>query len=586
MAQRQDTAPFGANCVGMGTCGRRQLALAAVTLLSASLLCALPAAAAETYTVYHVPTVGGATIRVEVIRDTTQEKVPVILTMSPYNGDYGLLNGTEPARDGVAARYVPRGYARATADLLGTRGSTGCWDYGGRNEQQAGVDTVNFLASQPWSTGKVAMMGASYDGTTANMVAARGADVPGLAAIVPIVAISHWYGYGYTQGMRFTAQSASNGRLNEQGIDTPLVFDFRSGRTIAPDPTGANFVGNVSARAGECGAVEHTQRGYDESPDYDAFWKERDYLKDAANFRVPVLVGGGWRDFNVKPDQSIDLFDALPVDDPATSEREGVPFKILAMGQNPHGDPAIGQWQTLLDRFLDHTLKGAVNNIQNGPSVYSASRVGTVALTRIGQSWPPSGTAEVTLHLEHSGADGTLAPAPTTGTPTTFTDMAVGDDFRALQDLSAEHDWLWYVSKPLARDMRLAGEAVLDATVSVNRDRGALTPVLVEIPSGAAAPRWETFGALNLQYREGIDIAKPVPANQPVRARVAFKPQDTTFKAGSRIGVVMLASNVGWVRPDLPGQATTVHHGAGGLGSVLRLPIVDPPSDASALFAE
>lgn len=563
--------------------GAHRVALLVVALLAGSLLSAVPASAAEVYEVYHVPTVGGAVVRVEVKRDTKFEKVPVILTMSPYNGDYGLVGGTTPADDTVASRYVRKGYARATADLLGTRGSTGCWDYGGAKEIQAGVDAVNFLASQPWSNGKVAMMGASYDGTTANMVAARGADVPGLAGIIPIVAISRWYGYGYTQGQRFVAQSASNGRPTDQGIDTPLVFDFRSGRTVAPDPTGAHFVGNVQARTGECGAVEHTQRGYDESPDYDAFWTERDYLKDAGKFQVPVLIGGGWRDFNVKPDESINLYNALPVDDPATPEREGVPFKMLVMGQNPHGTPTITQWQGLVDKFLDYTLKGVQNGIDTAPPVYTATRTGSAAPRMVESSWPPPGTGDVTLHLEHSGADGTLSPTPTTGATKTFTDAAAGDDYRAMRDLSAEQDWLWYVSPPLARDARLAGEAVLDATVSINRDRGALTPVLIEIPA-TGTPRWETFGALNLQYREGLTAAKPVPSDTPVKAPVVFKPQDTTFKAGSRIGVLLLASNVGWLRPDLPGQETTVHHGADGLSSTLRLPIVDAPADPAALF--
>ena len=49
----------------------------------------------------------------------------------------------------------------------------------------AGVDLVNFVAAQPWTNGKVAMIGGSYDGTTATM-----ADAPGMAAIVPIAGIS------------------------------------------------------------------------------------------------------------------------------------------------------------------------------------------------------------------------------------------------------------------------------------------------------------------------------------------------------------------------------------------------------------
>jgi len=162
--------------------------------LLAAMLCllVLPAAArAETVTEsYRVPTVDGALVSVEVTRDPAVQ-APVILTYSPYN----VLGEGQETQDAYGTRYVPRGYARAVADVVGTRNSSGCWDYGGVNEQQSGVDLVNFLAQQPWSNGKVAMIGGSYDGTTANMVAARSSEAPGLDGIVPIAAISRWYGY-------------------------------------------------------------------------------------------------------------------------------------------------------------------------------------------------------------------------------------------------------------------------------------------------------------------------------------------------------------------------------------------------------
>ena len=164
-------------------------------LLALALLPSAANAQAED-TIYEslsIPTVDGDRIHVEVARPKGVADAPVILTYSPYNS---LSEGTEPnlAYDELGLRYVPKGYARAVADVLGTRNSSGCWDYGGRKEQQSGVDLVNALAAQPWANGKVAMIGGSYDGTTANMVAARGTDAPGLAAIVPELAISRWYG--------------------------------------------------------------------------------------------------------------------------------------------------------------------------------------------------------------------------------------------------------------------------------------------------------------------------------------------------------------------------------------------------------
>ena len=201
----------------------------------------------------------------------------MILTYSPYNT---LSETTTPnlANDDLGQRYVPKGYARAVADVLGTRNSSGCWDYGGADEQQSGVDLVNFLAAQPWTNGRVAMIGGSYDGTTATMVAARGADVPGLAAIVPIAGISRWYGYAYGDGVRYFLNSE---RPTDEGIDTPLAFDFGLARTPPTDPSDPLFAEKLASRANPCESAEHTVKGYDRTPDYDDFWLERDYRKDA-----------------------------------------------------------------------------------------------------------------------------------------------------------------------------------------------------------------------------------------------------------------------------------------------------------------
>ena len=256
---------------------------------------------------YKVPTVGGAEINVEVMRPADNPDAPVILTYSPYNT---LSETTTPnlANDDLGQRYVPKGYARAVADVLGTRNSSGCWDYGGADEQQSGVDLVNFLSAQPWTNGKVAMIGGSYDGTTATMVAARGADAPGLAAIVPIAGISRWYGYAYGDGVRYFLNSE---RPTDEGVDTPLAFDFGLARTPPTDPSDPLFAEKLASRANPCESADHTVKGYDRTPDYDAFWLERDYRKDAANISAAALVAHGWQDYNVKQEEGVDLYRAL-----------------------------------------------------------------------------------------------------------------------------------------------------------------------------------------------------------------------------------------------------------------------------------
>jgi X-Pro dipeptidyl-peptidase len=464
-------------------------------------------------------------------------QAPIILTYSPYN-DLGL---PDPADDALAGRYIPKGYARAVADVLGTRNSSGCWDYGGPKEQQSGVDLVNFLAQQPWSNGKVAMIGGSYDGTTANMVAARSADAPGLAAIVPIAAISHWYGYAYYAGVRYSGNTQNP---TDEGFDTPLGFDFGFGRTPPDDPSAAP---SVIDRANPCDSVEHTARAYSTQPDYDKFWLERDYIKDAPHFGVPALLAHGWQDFNVKQDEGVRLFEAL----------KGRPqWTGLFLTQGQHGSPSGELWNTVLDGFFDRFLKGAPADLPDHGVVYSTPRdsTGEQEIEPVAD-WPPPTTGDLAIPL---------------GTETrSYRDASVTTEETAAQNLDAQANWLAYHSEPFTADARLAGPAALDLTLAVDRDHGHLTPTLFdEAPDGTLTPI--TRGFLNLAYRDSLSKATKMPTGNPTRVVVSFLPQDWIIRQGHRVAVELASSNTAWAVPDQPGLGVTVAEAH----SRLLLPIV------------
>jgi X-Pro dipeptidyl-peptidase len=571
---------------------------------------ALPASAAEiVYDVVQVPTVGGATIRVEIQRDKRFDKAkqPVILTYSPYSS----LGETKTAADGMASRYNPLGYARAFADVIGTRGSSGCWDYGGRAEQQSGADVVKYLSKLPWSNGRVGMTGVSYEGTTANMVAALGDKISadsnggrGLAGIIPVASISHWYGYAYWEGVRYAGNSKNP---TDEGIDTPLGFDFGFAKTIPVDPTGPGWAEAVAARAGECDAGEHTMQGYSKNPDYGPFWQERDYRKDAAKFRVPTLVVHGWQDYNVKQDEGVSLFDALPVDDPRTRRVEGVPFKKLWLTQSQHADGSGAGYQELVDKFWARTLKGVRNGVETLPVVTSLGRTsaGASRTFTTSTSWPPAGTSPLTLHLDRSfdtvpgvpnagpaGATGesgvlSLAPRRTDGSVWTYLDDGTATEEASLRDpgnrgrdaggqtvRSHGYEWLYHESQVLTSDVRIAGSAVLDAVVNASTQSQQLDPLLVEVLADGSLTLVER-GFLNLDYRGGL--AKADPKTGWLTAKVTFLPQDYTFHKGSRIGLILQGSNTVWAVPGSAGQmnvAMSPQPGVSKLGTRLTLPVV------------
>jgi len=581
----------------------------AAAALTATLLPAVPARAlAVVNEVYHVPTVGGAVIRVEVRRDTAAPPGPVLLTYSPYNS-LGEANASTAA-DGVATRYIPKGYVRAVADVIGTRGSTGCWDYGGAYEQQSGVDVVKFLARQPWSNGNVGMLGTSYDGTTANMVAATG--IPELKAIVPAAAISHWYGYAFYDGVRYFGNSRT---ATDEGFDTPLAFDFGFGLTVTPDEP--DPLVQLMSKAEDCDRhwLGHTSEGYSRTPDYGRFWKERDYRKDADKFRAAVMLVHGWQDYNVKQDEGLSLYEAIPVDDPETEEVvEGVPQKLLVMSQGTHGGvPAA--FTALQDRFFDHYLKGVDNGVENETAVQTLGRTsaGAKATYTPEAAWPPPGTTNTNLYLGRSfdtvpgvpsvgpvgttGENGWLATTPqdtgggwahanpgTVSEELTLRDPANREMARPNGQIVRGHGYysLYHESPPLAADVRIAGRAVLDTWVNAATPSQHLTPILVEVlPNGTL--NLVERGFLNTDYRDGL--AKAKPASGWMHARVTFLPQDYTFTKDSRIGLILQGSNTVWAVPGNPGMLSYAMGPVSGVtqtGAHLQLPLVNPPAQ---LFA-
>jgi X-Pro dipeptidyl-peptidase len=524
---------------------------------------AVAAPSDEAYEVRYVETVGGAKIRVEIWRDTSYDKAeqPAILTYSPYNS----LSEPETARDSLGETFVPKGYARVVADVLGTRGSTGCWDYGGPKEQQSGVDVVKWLADRPWSNGKVAMTGGSYNGTTASMVAARGDDVPELKAIVPIAAISRWYGYAYGNGVRYFLNSKVP---SDEGFDTPLAFDFGFAKTVAADPMGQQFADTMRDRAAECGAVEHTGEGYSRNPDYDRFWRDRDYRKDASEFRAAVLLAHGWQDYNVKQEEGTELYRSLPVDKPATKAVEGVPFKLMYLTQGSHSGGTDGkQWDGLLERFLAKTLKGQRTGIANeGPVITQGRSSDGAGKFTVARDYPLPSTDPTTLWLREGGR---LAGGP---------DRSPGDHVASYVETGTSVEeaplvnGLSYQSAPLARSTRLVGSAVFTAQLRVSNKTMHLNPVLVDVAPDGSTQTIER-GFQHIDYRDGLASTDPEPGEWN-RVRVRLLPQDYTVAAGHRVGLRVQSSNTVWAVPGNPGQVDIAEGQLGNrtLGSRLVLP--------------
>ena len=161
-----------------------------------------------------IPLRDGTTIYADVFRPVTDEKVPVLFasTMFGKYGSYITLDDI-PGRNGVPrealsglqsweapdpAWWVDHGYALVNVDIRGVGMSEGNACYFGSQDSDDNYDIIEFLGTQPWSNGKVAMVGNSWLAITQWYVASQ--NPPHLAAIAPWEGHANMYEDEYMRG--------------------------------------------------------------------------------------------------------------------------------------------------------------------------------------------------------------------------------------------------------------------------------------------------------------------------------------------------------------------------------------------------
>ena len=461
--------------------------------------------------------------------------VPVVLVLSPYNSLYQPVAGGPFVLEREEQTYFPqRGYAYAQFDVVGTRESSGCYDYGGIRERETGAAVIDFLGKQEWSNGRVGMIGGSYDGTT--QIAAAIEQPEHLAAIIPQVAIDRWYDYAYGGGVRYLLNSEEPA---DEGFDTPFAFDFGFA-VIPPTSDDAASASVLETRINPCDRLEHTQRGYDPDPVYDEFWIERDYRRLAERIEAPTFIEGGWLDHNVKHWDSTQLWEALPEDLP----------KKLVMGQWNH---AASQFEDAVDMrhaWFDQWLLGLDTGVMDLPPV--DSQLNTGARTQLA-NWPPPGTQDVQVPLVAQPGPRRLALEG--GGQASYRDA----DKRLTEDEALEGQCngrcVVFVTEPLTDTIRISGQPTLRLRATSDAASTHYTPVVfAQAPDGTRSVI--SRGFLNTRNRNGLDASDELTPGQSYVAPAPIWDVDYQVPKGHRLGVAVLSSNAIWAVPEDDSAAT------------------------------
>lgn len=471
------------------------------------------------------------------------------------------------------------GYATVFCGGLGTLGSEGYTLTGSREEILAFKAVIDWLNGRcraftnktdnieikaSWCTGNVAMSAKSYLGTMCIGVAATG--VEGLKTILPEAGISNWYDYYRCGGLVVPA-------MGWQGDDLDILAKYCFSRAKdAEDYAGV--------KEGYDRALATLEVGEDrKSGNYNLFWDERNYLNQIGNFKASVFIIHGLNDWNVKTNQCLPLFQAL--------EKQGVERKIL-LHQGEHVyvyDLQNAGVLGMIERWLDHYLRGADNGVDREPKVLVESNVDQ-SRWMASDTWPPAG-----WHTEEFP----LSAAPES------TAEFIDDIAATVYDRSIDNQQAWLDQLVLSNDpayqnrlkftwdpftdhnseyRRLAGTVKVGFDAAIDHETAILSAMLVDLGDAcritdeqvvrdddgtftfgleAEPSRYKviTRGWLNAQNRTALWSKECIEPGQFYHYELELVPTDYTLASGHQLALILYGSDVQETqRPDTVTRVT------------------------------
>ncbi len=475
-----------------------------------------------------VPTRDGTVLRINVFRKAADVARPVILCIHPYRKDdlptrrgkrwtfspqYRALRQPKPVTFSALtgweapdpARWTAQGFIVVNADSRGCGHSDGVGKLLSRQEAEDTYDLVQWVAGQPWSDGRVVMLGVSYLAISQYAVAAL--QPPALRAICP------WE--GFTDAYR---DLTFPGGIRESGF-TRL------------------WSRGVRHRTRQTYDLEQMQKDH---PLRDDVW--RAVAPELSAIEVPMLVCGSFSDNNLHSRGSIRAFNE-------GSSRHARLYTHRG-----------GKWETFYsEAALAEQLKffrGVLDGATDSHSVRLEVREDrdTIVAVREEAQWPLARTRWRPMYLAGAGALATERPPRAdritfeTHSRAAAFNWTIPDDIELTGPMVAR---LWvrldgcedanlFVGVEKWRDGQFVG---FEGSYGYGRDRvttGWQRVSLRELDPELSQP-WEPVPA--------CVRPQPVASGEVVAVDVALGPSATLFRAGEQLRLVVGGR---WLSPRNP----------------------------------
>lgn len=467
------------------------------------------------------------------------QQVPVIAVVSPYF-DYGQPGSASSPTNVVGAgrgefiydNFIPHGYALAQVAVFATEESTGCFDYRGDGEGQGIHEAVEWLGTQNWSNGNVAIYGKSYEGATAWEAAAQGSEH--LKTIVPISGTTALGPLLYKNG---SAEARSQVMHSNYGGS---ILDYDG-----------DDLDNLCADVLEGFLAGPTRYGLGELDPYMAnYYDERSHIDKAlGTYNGSIYWVQGMQDWNVDPHQ---VFGGPPGTQwYQTYIDEG--YEVAGMlGQWEHNYPdqwtkhnnqesgyggeAIHNmtrwdWGQDLFEWMEYYLKG----IGEKPPLHAQIQRND-GEWRIEETWPPLDATVMDLDIGECTNTGAFvgggAAVVGGGQTVELTCPALSED----------------------TDMHIAGLATFHLTAVPTFDGGQ---IFIEMQDAVTGIRLG-HATMDIRYHEGGYEAQTVVPGQTLVMYMEFQAMDVLLPAGHGLKFVLAENGEDYLAPAC-GNTCTVH---------------------------
>jgi putative CocE/NonD family hydrolase len=424
--------------------------------------------------------------------------VPAVLEFLPYR----RRDGTSQRDEATYPAFADAGIAGVRVDSRGSGDSDGLFDdeYSPQELVDA-CEVIAWIGAQPWSNGRVGMMGISWGGFNGLQVAAM--RPPALKAVISLSSTADRYNddIHYKGGCQLSA--------NVYWAGTMLSYASRP-----PDP---EVLGNSwrdvwlkRLEAEPCLLevwLNHQRR--------DAYWQHGSICEDWSAIEVPVFIIAGWADGYRNAPATVAANSTALVKAMTGPWVHKYPHIALPHPRADFTGMAIAWWKRWL---VDEPTGVEANGVEDWPAyrayLSEAPRPGGWRADEPGRwvgltDWPSGAVSESHLTLGADGRLGGAAPGDCVIASPQNCGATSGEYFTLKPDADLPGDQnaddalsVCWETTPLDAPLDILGRPVLRLHVALDQPQGNLIARLVDVhPDGAA--NLVARGVLNLCHRNG-----------------------------------------------------------------------------------